>query len=160
MPRFIKKLSQKDSLILLKMHNQIFLSSHWKKNSWNFFLSPARESIFCAIKESGNYAGFVMGKPMEKNCSIVLLSTLLVLPAYQRSGYGKKLVDLFLRTAFAIPTTKKVILHFRETNRTILLPYYKKMGFGNHKVCGTYTNKEAKHYMSMTKLSYTNLLKE
>ncbi|HCU70745.1 MAG TPA: hypothetical protein DIC35_03235 [Candidatus Moranbacteria bacterium] len=151
MPRIIKKLSAKDNLILLKMHNKNFSSSYWEEDNWNHFLSPDRKSLMCAIKKKGAYAGFIMGKPTQASCSVMLLNTLLVAPAYRKNGYGKRLVAFFLSTAFSIPQTRKVILHFRDSNKKILLPFYKKLGFGNHSIRGFYTNGELKHYMSLTK---------
>jgi ribosomal protein S18 acetylase RimI-like enzyme len=159
MPRIINKLSPTDRLILLKIHNRAFPFSRWKKTSWNHFLDSDKGLVFCAIKKSGLYAGFVMGNPIDKNCSVVLLSALVVVKKYRRNGYGRKLVAIFLQTAFSVRSTEKVVLHFRETNKKTLLPYYKKLGFGNHKVCGAYTNGEAKHFLSITRRSFFGLSK-
>lgn len=159
MPKTITKLSKQDSAILLRMHNDVFISSYWDEASWNRFLSPDKKLILCVIKKKGSYTGFIMGRPTHKLASTILLNTLIVLPEHRKNGHGKLLVDFFLRTAFALPQTKKVILHFRESNKNTLLPYYKKLGFGNHSVCGKYSNGENKHYLSLTKSSYKKISK-
>lgn len=76
------------------------------------------------------------------------LATLLVSKQCRGKGYGDVLIKEFLKSAASIPRLKKIHLHFRDSNSQVE-NFYRRFGFGKHKICGTYSNGERKHYMEI-----------
>lgn len=80
-----------------------------------------------------------------------LLSTLIVSPHHRNKGYAKKLFS----QATLMSKSTSWIVHYRDSKRSHLEKFYKKLGFTDPHPCGTYGNKETMWEMQTTTTNNT-----
>jgi len=134
---------------LAKFYNDNFLLSKWSNKYFNGFLDDKKlRKMECFVLErNGKVVGFVLGRKVGRIKSRYNLTTLLVDKKYRGKGYSKLLMDKFLKTIKKNKETKKVYLHFRDSND--FKGFYRNYGFSKHRITGYYSNGEKKHYMEI-----------
>ena len=140
----IKELRKKQ---LLNFYNENFPLSKWSSEYFNRFLDDKKErKMECFILEKNKkLIGFVLGRKVGNIKARYNLTTLLVDKKYRGNGYSKLLMNKFLKNIGRNKGARKVYLHFRDSND--LEGFYRHYGFSKHRITGTYSNGEKKHYM-------------
>lgn len=134
---------------LANFYNKNFILSKWSEEYFNRFLDDKKErKMECFVFEkNAKVIGFVLGRKVGNIKSRYNLTTLLVDRKYRGKGYGKLLLNEFLKTVKKNKSSQKVYLHFRDSND--YESFYKNCGFSRHRITGTYSNGEKKHYMEI-----------
>lgn len=144
----ITSLSKKDRVALSAIYNKNFPLSVWSEEYFLSFLSDfSRLSLGFCIKQGNRLAGFILGRLLSKKSSVFCLSTLWVDSRFRGKGHGKELVQKLIPAISSEKETRKIILHFRDSND--LENYYSRLGFSGHKIKGAYSNGDLKHYMEL-----------
>jgi ribosomal protein S18 acetylase RimI-like enzyme len=141
-----KKLRKKQ---LVDFYNENFPLSRWSEEYFSRFLDDEkRRKMECfTIERNNKVAGFILGRKVGNIRSRYNLTTLLMDRKYRGKGYSKLLMEKFLKIVRENKSSRKVYLHFRDSNN--FERFYKHCGFGGHRISGTYTNGEKKHYMEI-----------
>ncbi len=94
--------------------------------SQNYFknLYQKYPKFFIVAEESGEIAGFIVGKTNKKEGKIISLA---VDPCWRKLGVGKKLTE-FLSRLFQKQKIHSALLHVRENNKEAIY-FYKNLGF-------------------------------
>lgn len=142
----IKELRKKQ---LASFYNKNFLLSQWSSDYFSNFLNDTNErKMECFVLEKNkNIAGFILGRIVGKIRCRYNLTTLLIDKKYRGKGCSKFLLDEFLKIVRKNKAIKKVYLHFRDSND--FEGFYRHYGFSRHRMSGTYSNGEKKHYMEI-----------
>jgi ribosomal protein S18 acetylase RimI-like enzyme len=141
-----KKLRKKR---LIAFYNENFPLSRWSEKYFNTFLDDKNERrMECFVLEKNKtILGFILGRKVGNIRARYNLTTLLVDKNYREKGYSKLLLAAFLKTARKNKSTQKIYLHFRDSNN--FEKFYQHYGFSGHRITGTYSNGEKKHYMEI-----------
>jgi ribosomal protein S18 acetylase RimI-like enzyme len=148
-----KKYSKKEKQIvkrkLANFYNNNFLLSKWSLEYFYGFLTDENErEMECFVAEkSKKLVGFILGRMVGNISNRYNLTTLLVDKNDRGKGYSTLLLDAFLKRIRKNKKVEKVYLHFRDSNN--FENFYTHYGFSGHRVTGTYSNEERKHYMEM-----------
>ncbi len=102
--------------------------------------------MFRAGKKQKNI-GFILGRKVGNIKARYNLTTLLVDKQFRGKGYSKLLLNAFLKNVKKAKSSRKVYLHFRDSNN--FEKFYQHYGFSGHRITGTYSNGEKKHYMEI-----------
>jgi predicted GNAT family N-acyltransferase len=147
----VKITGQKSEKIdtLLAFYNSGFPQSQWGKRKMELFFQKKNKGICLTVENGSAIKGLAIGRRSEKKSGCVVLSALLVSKDSRGNGYAKELMKLFIQEAFADPDVEKVILHYRVSKD--LEEFYGKLGFGNHRACGSYKNGEPRSYMEISR---------
>jgi len=134
---------------LADFYNKNFILSKWSNEYFYDFLKDENgRKMECFVLEKINkVVGFILGRKVGNIKFRYNLTTLLVDKKYRGKGYSKLLLDKFLKTVEKNKLSKKVYLHFRDSNDFEGL--YRHFGFSEHRITGTYSNGEKKHYMEI-----------
>lgn len=143
----IKKRLRKKQLA--DFYNKNFSLSRWSNGYFYKFLDDKSErKMECFILEGDNKViGFILGRKVGKIRFRYNLTTLLIDKKYRGKGCSKALMDKFLKTIKKNGEARKVYLHFRDSND--FEGFYRHCGFSKHRITGTYSNGERKHYMEI-----------
>lgn len=141
-----KKLRRK---LLVDYYNENFPLSRWSAKYFNTFLDDKNErKMECFVLEKNKkIIGFILGRKVGNIKARYNLTTLLVDKQHREKGYSKLLLNNFLKTVKKNKSFQKVYLHFRDSNN--FEGFYKHCGFSGHRISGTYSNGEKKHYMEI-----------
>ena len=134
---------------LADFYNKNFILSKWSNKYFYDFLNDKNErKMECFVLEKNKKAiGFILGRKVGNIKVRYNLTTLLVDRKYRGKGYSKLLLDKFLKAVKKNKSSEKVYLHFRDSND--YEGFYKRFGFSKHRITGTYSNGEKKHYMEI-----------
>lgn len=134
---------------LINFYNENFSLSQWSKKYFNVFLADKNErKMECFVLEKNNQIiGFILGRKVGNIKIRYNLTTLLVDKKYRGRGYSSLLLNVFLRTVKKNKSSRKAYLHFRDSND--FEKFYQHYGFSRHRITGTYSNGEKKHYMEI-----------
>ena len=119
------------------------LSIWYKKEFERVFLSGKGAPAFIARKGS-RYAGFILGRKMGGD---TLISLFFVFPAFRNKGLATSLMKKFLGESRKRKETDSILVNFREQKK--LEEFYKKLGFSNFHIIGTYRNGDKKCQMEL-----------
>jgi len=140
-----KSINNKCLISLWRLYNCNFRFSRWTKGY--FFSFVKYPAILYSIKVDKELAGFICGKPEAKSSKRYIISALLIKKKFRGKGYAESLVKKAIESISETRKFESIGLHFRDSNN--LKNFYKKIGFKNHKITGTYSNGEKKHFMEM-----------
>lgn len=134
---------------LANFYNKNFLLSRWSNEYFYDFLNDENERKMecCVLEKNRKIIGFILGREVGNIIDRYNLTTLLIDKKYRGKGYGKLLLDQFLKTMRKDKEISKVYLHFRDSND--FENFYEHYGFRKHRISGTYSNGEKKHYMEI-----------
>ena len=151
--------SRKQRMSLLSLHNQNFPKSRWNEKSLKkYFSNKKRRPLCITIGNKDKLTGLIIGRLSPINKSKLNLATLLVSHRYRGKGWGETLMREFFKSAVKIPSLQIIYLHFRDSNSP-LENFYKRFGFGKHKIRGKYADGEKKHYVEISRKSIQKYLK-
>ena len=141
-----KKLLKKQ---LAEFYNDNFPLSRWSEKYFNIFLDDknARKMECFVLEKNKKIIGFILGRKVGNIKARYNLTTLLVDKKFRGKGYSKLLLNVFLKTVKKNKSSRKAYLHFRDSNN--FEGFYKHYGFSGHRITGTYSNGEKKHYMEI-----------
>lgn len=141
-----KPTNEKYLASLWKLYNRNFRSSKWsKEHLLSFTKSP---SVLYALESDRKVAGFVCGKPERQRRNRYLIAALLVRKEFRGKGCAGMLIKKVVKEVSEMKEFKSIAIHFRESNN--LKDFYRKFGFKKHRITGSYSNGEKKHYMEIT----------
>jgi len=145
-PPQVKKIKEKK---LVHFYNSNFPLSSWSNEYFNSFLNDEnKRKMECFIlKRNKKIIGFILGRKVGNIRFRYNLTTLLVDKRFRGKGYSKLLLNEFLKNVKKNKSVQKVYLHFRDSNN--FKEFYKHCGFRGHRIAGTYSNGEKKHFMEI-----------
>jgi ribosomal protein S18 acetylase RimI-like enzyme len=134
---------------LLTFYNENFPLSSWSEKYFNTFLSDknGRKMECFVLEKNKKIIGFILGRKVGNIQARYNLTTLLIDKKNRGQGYSKLLLDAFLKTVKKNNLSRRAYLHFRDSNN--FEKFYQHYGFSGHRITGTYSNGEKKHYMEI-----------
>lgn len=134
---------------ILEFYNLNFpYSLHSKAFKENRYSDPERESVVYVSKDGDRVIGLVEAWSDAENPAQKVLATLVTDSQYRNRGLAKKLFTEANRTVEEEQDHTSWVLHFRDSKKDQLAPFYTGMGFENLSEDGHYRNGEVKYKMT------------
>jgi len=134
---------------ILEFYNLNFPNSiHSKAFKESRYINPERESVVYISKDGERVIGLVEAWSDVENPSQKVLATLVTDSEYRNRGLAKKLFSEANKTVEEEQTHTSWVLHFRESKKDQLTPFYTGMGFQDLTEDGHYRNGEIKYKMT------------
>jgi ribosomal protein S18 acetylase RimI-like enzyme len=144
-------LSQNPQILdeLVPFYNENFTKSmHSREFKERIYNDPSRNAVVFVIKSGGKIIGMIETWNDSSNPDRKVLATLLTDEKFRGRGVARNLFEKAEEVVSQDPTKKEWVLHFRESNKEKLIPYYTNLGFGNLTESGRYNNGEIKFEMT------------
>lgn len=115
---------------ILNFYNENFLESlHSFKYKEKMYYSKKRDCKIYIIKENQKIIALLESWNSREKKDEIILASILVSIDYRGIGLGQKLFTKFLNEIKEENKYKKLIVHFRESKKEKLIPFYKNLGF-------------------------------
>jgi len=124
------------------LYNNNFKNSpHRKKYKQEMWNDKLRNSIILVLKSNSNIIGFLESWNKQRYPNIQILVSIFIVPEHRRKDNAKLLFNEAKKLIMQNNSINKIIVHFRDSKKETLEPFYEKLGFSNLKNVGNYTIK-------------------
>jgi len=149
-PQFIATIKNQLESIqeIVRFYNKHFPESqHSESYKLSNYINNSIKPIIITIRVETKIIGLFESWLKDDNSGTRKLVTLLVDPKFRGHKFGDRLFFNANEIAHKEQSGSYWILHFRDSNRAFLEPYYSRFGFKEICLSGNYTNGEQKWEM-------------
>lgn len=126
---------------ITSLYNSHFINSpHSKKHKQRMWNNKLKNPIILVLKSNSNIIGFLESWNKPNNPNIQILVSILVVPKHRKKDYAILLFNEAKKLITQNNSIKKIIVHFRDSKKKTLEPFYEKLGFSDLKKVGDYYN--------------------